>query len=297
MSVFYLILAQFVTGINITGSKFLVSHLSIVALLETRFVVGTLILSFFLLCTRTKKRDSHSQEMIKPRLDGKQWGMLVAQALCAGMAFNLLMLAGIRLTSASIAGLVTSTLPAMIIVLTFLIFKQRITRVKLLCILFATIGLLVVNASGFTQESVSWMALLGACIVFIAMVPESLYYVLCKAVDIPMSAAKKAWWMNVINAIAMLPLLYVVDWPSLMALNSLDLLILFLVSLASALFYLFWFKGAGGVSASTAGLLTAFMPISTLLLSYLFLHEKITLIQMIGSLLILISIIFGSRKS
>ncbi len=43
-SVLSLIVAQMVTGINITGSKFLVTQMPIIALLEIRFIVGSLVL-------------------------------------------------------------------------------------------------------------------------------------------------------------------------------------------------------------------------------------------------------------
>ncbi|WP_208123209.1 EamA family transporter, partial [Cysteiniphilum halobium] len=47
-------------------------------------------------------------------------------------------------------------------------------------------------------------------------------------------------------------------------------------SIETALVYLFRFMGCDKVSASTAGLVTAAMPISTLAFSFIFLGEHIT---------------------
>ncbi|MBK2125774.1 DMT family transporter [Fangia hongkongensis] len=293
MSVFYLILAQVVTGINITGSKYLVAHLPIVALLEIRFIVGSIVL---LCCIPFFNKQQKSASSIRA-LNKSDWGILILQALCAGMFFNLMMLSGIQFTSASMAGLITSTLPAIIIVLSFFIFKQRITRFKLLCIIFATIGLIAINAPNMHGSSFSAYSLLGDVIILFAMIPEALYYVLSKFKATKLSAVKAAFLMNLINAIAMLPIIFFAHWGSLLELNLTGSAVLLLVSIVSALFYLFWFMGCNQVSSTTAGLITAFMPISTLGLSFIFLGEKITLIQGIGTLLILLSIIFGSRKA
>ncbi len=213
------------------------------------------------------------------------------------MFFNLLMLSGIQLTSASMAGLIASTLPAIIIILSFFIFKQRITRFKALCIIFATIGLIAINGASISGAGFSALSIIGDAIILLAMIPEALYYVISKFKNTQLSAVKSAFLMNFINAIAMTPLLFFANWHALFTLTTHAYFILFLVSISSALFYLFWFLGCNQVSAGTAGLVTAAMPISTLLLSFLFLGEHITLVQGIGTLLILLSIAFGARKS
>lgn len=291
-SILSLIVAQMVTGVNITGSKFLVSHLSIIALLEIRFIVGSLVL---LACMPFIKKNNNAQSTISS-LNKKDWLILIVQALCAGMFFNLLMLSGIQFTSASMAGLITSTLPAMIIILSFIIFRQRITRFKALCILFATIGLIAINGSSLSSHDFSALSIIGDMIIFLAMIPEALYYVISKFKNTQLPAVKSAFLMNLINAIAMIPLLFFANWHELLGLSFNAYFVLLLVSVASALFYLFWFMGCDQVSASTAGLVTAAMPISTLAFSFIFLGEHITLVQGVGTLLILLSIVFGARK-
>ena len=50
------------------------------------------------------------------------------------------------------------------------------------------------------------------------------------------------------------------------------------------------------VSGSTAGLLTATMPIGTLLIAWIFLGETISRLQMIGMLLVIASIILNALQ-
>ncbi|WP_264770462.1 DMT family transporter, partial [Coxiella burnetii] len=64
----------------------------------------------------------------------------------------------------------------------------------------------------------------------------------------------------------------------------------------SALFYVFWFSGCNHVSSSSAGLITAFMPIATLIIAYLFLGERITVFQLLGLGLVILSIVFNASR-
>ncbi|WP_267256215.1 EamA family transporter [Coxiella endosymbiont of Ornithodoros maritimus] len=73
-------------------------------------------------------------------------------------------------------------------------------------------------------------------------------------------------------------------------------ILLFIVGITSALFYVFWFSGCNHVPSSLAGLITAFMPITTLGITYLFLVEKIRVLQLLGFWLVILSIVFNASR-
>nr|WP_230391087.1 DMT family transporter [Piscirickettsia salmonis] len=97
-----------------------------------------------------------------------------------------------------------------------------------------------------------------------------------------------------LNAILLLPLTLLLHKP--VHLTIIDDYVLLLSGVSSALFYLFWFKGAPAVDGTTSGLMTALMPIFTLLLSWFFLSEKISALQGFAMLLILLSIFFSNQS-
>ena len=105
--------------------------------------------------------------------------------------------------------------------------------------------------------------------------------------------------MNVVNLLVVLAVLLstavfstkTILMPSL-SIN--DMLILFAIGLASALFYVFWYLGCQHISGAAAGLFTAVMPVATLLIAWLFLGETILIVQMLGILLVLISIVLNA---
>ncbi len=291
LSIFLIVLSQLMAGINVTSSKYLVTEMPLIFLLFARFVVGSVTLFGFML-----SKGKHTQQLSEVKaLSAKEWIMLIAQACCAGIFFNLLLLWGVQYTTASMAGIITSALPAMVAVLALFLLRQRLTRFKSLCVGFATIGLLIINISSFKMDAAP-NALFGSFIILLALVPEALYYVLSKIMKIKLSSFTNAFIMNLINGLLMIPLLFFIDLQQVANISAISWLILVTSGVASGLFYVFWMSGCKDIDGSTAGLMTALMPIFTLLLSWIFLNQGIGSIQAFGMIFILISIFFSTRK-
>ncbi|QIW09868.1 DMT family transporter [Francisella sp. LA112445] len=294
IAVIFVLLAQLVTGINITGSKYIIETTPILVLVESRFVIGALFLAIVFLFISKKKKKAEFAAI--KALNKKQWLVLIGQALGGGALFNLIMLAGVQFTSASMAGVITSTLPAMILVLMFFILGVRLTSSKIICVGLAIIGLIIININGMIQPKITALNLLGDFIIFIAMVPEAMYYVLVKIMPLNIKPLSNALLVNIINAIFVAPFMFFTHYDTLQNLTSLQYWIILLLGIVSGLFYLFWTKGSEFLEASTTGMMTALMPIFTLIISWLFLNETINLIQTLAMLLIIISIIIGNWK-
>lgn len=287
-----ILIAQFVTGVNITGSKYLVEHIPLIFLLEMRFIIGAVTLMMILALSRKthELKDLH----LMPQ---KAWWILVGQALGGGALFNLLMLSGIHYTSATMAGIITSTLPAIVILAMWLLLKSPVSRLQWICVVIAIFGLMIVNIHhpdhGDKANTLAWW---GNLLILIAMVPEAGYYVLAKIMKLPISALVGSIAINVVNAIIVLPLLWWVNFDFLTQLTHFDWGLLMILGFASGTFYLCWSKGCQYLSAPTTGMLTALMPIFTLVLSALCLHEMISPLQLFGMGVIIVSIIIGNYR-
>lgn len=285
MGYILLILAQCVVGISIVGSKYLIATMPTLFLLETRFLFATGILLFLSLITE-KKQSHYLKDLSK-----KSWGFLLAQAITAGVLFNILMLWGLKYTNASIAGIITSALPAMISIMFCIFLKERFTLKKWLCIGFATLGLAIVSLVNFTAGPGGSELVFGACIILLALIPEASYYVLSKAHVVKLPVFLISALINGINAVLLLPIaLLEINWQSFHV-SLFQATILGLIGITSGLFYVFWYLGADKANASFASLSTAAMPISTIIIAWLTLGESITLMQFIGMCLVIISIV------
>lgn len=294
VAIIFVLLAQLVTGINITGSKYIIETTPILVLVESRFIIGALFLSIVFLCLSKQKKQVELTAI--KTLNKKQWLVLVGQALGGGALFNLIMLAGVQFTSASMAGVITSTLPSMVLVLMFLLLGVRLTPLKIICVCLAILGLIIINVNGVIQPRITGLNLLGDFIVFLAMVPEAMYYVLVKAMPLNITPLTNAILVNVINSVFVAPFMFFTHYDTLHNLSSLQCWIISLLGIVSGLFYLFWTKGSQYLEASTTGMMTASMPIFTLILSWLFLSETINLTQLLAMFLIIGSIIVGNWR-
>ena len=293
MSYLYIYLAQVMAAINIVSSKVLVAHTSINTLLALRFILASILL--FTLHFATKPRGNIA---IIKNLSKTDWKFIIAQSLCAGLLFNFFMYQGLKYTSASIAGIITSSLPAMVSVLGFIILKDKLSLKHKWCIVLVTLGLIIINSTGHTGDSASTTNALywGTLLVLIALIPEAIYFLLHRihAFSIPIFLLSAI--VNLINGLILLPFSYADIIPTLFSYNSLQWFDLITLSASSGLFYVFWYLGAKNVSSVIAALSTAFMPINTLIIAWAVLSETINLGQGIGMSFVILSIIVSSRR-
>jgi drug/metabolite transporter (DMT)-like permease len=283
----FLCLAQIMVGVNIVGSKFLLPKLSVLFLLTIRFSFAAVILLFLHFLTGNSAKNSIVQ--IKG-LTKKDWFFIFAQALTAGVFFNLTMLWGLHYTDANIAGIVTSALPALTAVLSCLVFRQKFTFKLFLCIAFATLGLFVISVDKLSELE-THSSFFGILIVFCSLIPEAGYYILSKCHPHQLPVFLLSALLNGINAVILWPCLLLYPNDHFQSLNIQQWIILLSIGLSSGLFYVCWYLGALKINATKAALTTALMPIATVLIAWFALGEMIGFIQFMGMSLVILSII------
>src|SRR5579872_1595776 len=79
------------------------------------------------------------------RVKRDEWVNLFLQGLFGTFGFTLLMLNGVQRTSAVAAGVITSTIPAVVALFSWLILKERPDRRALASIVLAVVGVVVIN--------------------------------------------------------------------------------------------------------------------------------------------------------
>ena len=281
----FLILAQIMVGINIVSSKYLLTSIPLLFLLTTRFIIAALILLplYWLTPAKAFSVRYHLAQMTK-----KDWFFILAQALTAGIIFNLLMLLGLHYTDANMAGIITSTLPVIIAVMSWIVLGEKISAKKSIAVLIATVGLLVIAYDKWQGVGITH-SFLGDFIVFLSLFPESVYYILCKLHPNRLPVFLTSFLLNGINAILMLGLLLIFNVSGI-NIQSGDLVLLVILGLSSGLFFVFWFFGCQRVDGVMASLSTAVMPVSTVILAWAFLGEQLTISQFSGMVLVICSI-------
>lgn len=291
LGMLWLVLAQVMVAFNIVVSKSLLTTIPIITMMAMRFAIAALVL--LPLHWLSPQRSTPCVHYFKA-LTRKDWLFLFAQAMCAGVLFNFLMLTGLNATDANVAGIITSALPAMIAVFSWLFLHETISFKKSLCILLATCGLLVIACDKFTTlgEAHSFF---GDAVVLLSLIPEAAYYILTKIHTNKLPIFLTSSLLNGINAIILLPIALTQHWNP-MILSSGQWSILLILGISAGLFYVFWLFGSQQVDGIMASLSTAIMPIATVLFAWLLLHEALNIHQTIGLSLVLLSIVMYARQ-
>lgn len=283
-----LFMAQLMVALAIVVSKILLATLPALLILCFRFAMASVFLAVLVLIFNRKKIKALKY------LTKKDWAFIVAQGLCAGALFNLFFVLGLHYTSAGIAGVVASVLPAVISVFSFIFLKERMTRVALACIALAILGMLLVNAHGFRMQGAH--ALLGGLLVFMALIPEAAYYTMAKLHPCKLPVFIMSLIMNGVSFPIFFALIYFGPQLSLAGIGGEAVLLLAVSALSSALFYVFWSLGSRFVTGAGVALSAAWVPVNTLLLAALLLHEQASKMQLAGLVLVIFSIVVAALK-
>lgn len=287
----FLILAQIMVGINIVFSKYVLSSIPVLFILALRFTLAAIILLPLHWLTPAKKLPVYSYFL---QLKLRDWFFIFAQALSAGVLFNFLILCGLKYTDANVAGIITSALPAIIAIMSWLILGENISGKKAICVGFATIGLVVIaydKLHGIKAAHSFW----GDALVLASLLPEATYYILSKMHVNSLPVFLISSLLNGINAILLFFFLGFSAWNNL-TIHAFDWIILIILGLSSGLFYVFWYFGCQRVDGVMASLSTAVMPLATVILAWALLGEQLTRGQTLGMGMVILSIAIYAKR-
>jgi drug/metabolite transporter (DMT)-like permease len=128
------------------------------------------------------------------------------------------------------------------------------------------------------------------------LIPEALYYILTQRFPSPISHALNACLAFALNSSLFLLLIY----PEMTQLNTIPnhlWLLIGIQGLSLSMNYFLWLKGCEYASQTTVALSSAFMPLITLGLAVLFLHEHLNSLQILGVGLILSTLFLHQKTS
>ena len=131
----YLIAAMLLVGSNVGVGKSIVAFIPVSLFALLRFVIAMAVLWPLLRPAKIR------------RVKRGEWVNLFLQALFGTFMFTLLMLNGVQRTSAVAAGVITSTIPAVVALFSWFFLKERPNGRALVSIALAIIGVVVINVA------------------------------------------------------------------------------------------------------------------------------------------------------
>lgn len=276
-----LILAMILVGSSVVAGEILIRHFPIHLGSLLRFALASaLIIPIWLI-----------REGRPPRLRRQTWMILAGQALCGSVLFTTFLLHGLRWTSPGAAGIITSTTPACMSLLAWILLGERPARRIIVGISLSITGVAILNAA--ETEATGDQSWIGNLLVVAAVVVESLFLLIRKTIQEELSPLAVSSLISILATLIFLPL----GLNQAMRFNFAALppeawaSVIYYAVAVTILAYLCWFGGVTRVTANVAGVFTSVLPVSALILSALVLDRPVTQAHMVGCGLALGSIV------
>ncbi len=227
-------------------------------------------------------------------LSRRDWLILFVQSLSGAFLFYVLMLYGLRLTSAVESGIITSTTPAIIMILSWVFLRERPSWNEGIGVVLAFGGILVINLIGVEAGggSINMASLLGNLLVFCAVIGEALFTFLGKITGDRVGPMETTLALTGFAFLLSLPPGIIealhFDFSAVPLVDYIPPAVFFPAATVSA--YILWFSAVPKLSGSTSAVFTSLMPITAVLLSYLILGEQFVWPHLIGGVFVLASI-------
>jgi drug/metabolite transporter (DMT)-like permease len=278
-----IILTALVSGIAVVIHKFFIMRIDPLIFTATRaFFIGIIFLFLSLYFTRHKKG-----------FNKVSWKWLLAIGIIGGGFAFWMYFSGLKLTLAGRAAFIHKTLPIYAGILAFAFLREKIGKKMLIAMLVMLAGLVVMQLNNLTFDvRIGDLLVLGATILW----------------AVENTIAKKAMMSKESNWIVTfsrmffgsLILLGVIiilgKLPLIATLSSQQVMYIVISGILLFLYVLTWYWGLKHINLSKAATILLLAPVISLVLGMLWLNEQVFVLQLIGSLLILIGGFFIIRS-
>jgi len=212
---------------------------------------------------------------------------------------NALAYLGLNYTTATNGVILNSSIPVMIIALSWIFLRQRLSAVQLGGVLISLSGVLAILSRGSLDTLATLTLNRGDILVMLSMLLWSIYTISLRWKPSGLNMLTFLFVIACIGDTTVLPLyLGELALGERMIFSVATMAALISVALfSSVLAYIFWNRGVEQVGASVAGLFVHLMPVFGTVLAWLLLGERLQLFHVAGIALILTGIFVTSRNA
>jgi len=278
-------LAMVIVGSTVVASRLIGD--SVEPFLATALRHAAALPIFLLLMARTGAR--------WPRVGWRDGVLLLVQAAAGSVGYTVLLIEGVQRCGAADAGIVAGTLPAVSALVSVLLLGERPGWRLAAAIALATAGVLVVAATPDARSVAAPARWTGIALVLAAVGCEALFILVNKRLTVEVPALALSTLMSAGGLLlSILPAAFA--WRGTPSTLSGDALaaILYYAWVPTVGGFLLWYAGSARTSGTRASLATAWLPVSALLLSALWLGESIRAAQWAGLACVLVAVVLAA---
>lgn len=217
------------------------------------------------------------------------WRILLLGSLNIGIFQALLFVAAYRLPG-GVAATAGAIQPLLVVWFSWIILSEKPSRVSLVAAIvgFVGVGLLVLGPA-------ARLDLVGILAAIAGAATMGLGTVLVKRWKRPVSLLVFTAWQLTVGGMVLLPIALIVEGP-ITHLSTTNLLgFVYLGFIGTGVAYALWFRGIDKLKASAVSYLGLMSPVVATLIGFVLLDQSLTLIQLIGMAIVLLSILIGQQ--
>ncbi len=230
------------------------------------------------------------------KLAVKSWKIMVVLSLLGISAFNTLLYTAVHTTTAINAAMIQSTMPAMIILITLMLYRERITRGQAFGVAVCISGAFVVILRGRLGALFAMTFARGDLMMVCAVAIYALYSALLpkRPAIHPLSFLSLSFGLGTLG---LLPLyaIEIAGGQTLAWSGAVILSILYVSLFPSVLAYFCWNRGVQFIGANRTGLFINLIPVFATILAVLLLGESLAMFHITGMLLIFAGLFLFNR--
>jgi drug/metabolite transporter (DMT)-like permease len=225
------------------------------------------------------------------------WKILVVLAFLGISCFNSLLYYAAESTSALNIALFQTTMPAMIMLLAAILFREHVRPVQALAMVLCFAGSVTIVARGDVDNIIGLNFTHGDVVFIFDVMLYALYSVLLRLRP-PVHSVTLLVTIIALGVVILIPaFVWETQTDSFVMINAHTLpAVLYFAMFPSILAYLFWIRGIELLGASAVSLFVNLLPVFTSALAVAFLDERIAFFHVIGLVLIATGItLFNAR--
>jgi RarD protein len=194
---------------------------------------------------------------------------------------------GMKFTTASNTGWIIGTAPIFMALLGLIFFKEKLNALKVIGIIIATFGLLLLVGKG-NPTNIDLIKNKGDLLILSSSFTWGIYSMMNKKISLNYSPVMTILYLFIMMAIIIIP--FTISEASINSIKNLSgvgwIAILFLGLLCSGVAYVIWAYALRELESAKVGAYLYFEPFVTVITAWILLKEDITLFMILGGLII-----------
>ncbi len=267
---YIIIAASFWGTIGIIVKSFYAAGFSPIQLVFFRTFIGVIMLFIYLIIN----------DKSKLRIRLKDTWMFFGTGIISFAFFNVCYFIAVEKTGLSVASVLLYTAPGFVFILSVIVFKEKITKVKMMALCLAFFGCLLV--SGVLQQADYAIDLTGIMFGILAGFGYGLYSIFGKIALSRYSPITVTFYTFTFGFLGALPFSNITEIPAMITSGEIAINILLLAAIITVLPFALYTKGLSKVEPSRASILATIEPVVATIFGVLLFNEVMTFIKILG---------------